>query len=478
MDRSDNQDNIYHALVIDSGPIIRLQTASSTSELWKRATHFYTVPAVLAEIRDAKARQHLQTLPFELKTREPSPESIQAVVDFARKTGDYPSLSSVDLQVLGLVYELEKEGCGDISHIRKTPKRMIGLGKLETLGSGNATELKSGMTGSGEYTDEDADSSDDDGDDDDEDSFSEDSSMKDGKGQVPVDHPQQQEDKPKTFSWAKVVSPDAADVPENGAPERPAALTDDSVLNIPFGRMNLKEQFYTERSDEGQFSDAEDDPTLPVACSSVNEEQQGSNSKIITPLSVEEELQKEFPSLAAAATVPYEDSDNEKNNDPNEKYDEASRIRREAEERARKEAALRPISKSGKLYNSFRKYGDLMKPKEPKAPMKSTSPLPTVMNVKQDNDNDDKRLDQGQSRIIGAAFGGQGDDVEDDGEGWITSSKEIHTMKATGILDPLRSLNQSANGVSKPGELGPPISQRTACATTDFAMVRYFFAIK
>lgn len=39
--------------------------------------NFWTTPEVVAEIRDKKARQHLESLPFELKLREPSDEAMK-----------------------------------------------------------------------------------------------------------------------------------------------------------------------------------------------------------------------------------------------------------------------------------------------------------------------------------------------------------------------------------------------------------------
>lgn len=99
------EEQVYAALVIDSGPIIRLTGLTS---LRGRAERYYTVPSVLQEIRDAKARDHFDQLPFQLVTREASAEGINAVTQFARQTGDYHSLSAVDLQVLGLVYDLGK----------------------------------------------------------------------------------------------------------------------------------------------------------------------------------------------------------------------------------------------------------------------------------------------------------------------------------------------------------------------------------
>lgn len=54
------------------------------------------------------------------------------MVDFARWTGDNASLSAVDLQVLGLLYDLEREGChGNVGHVRTTPK--LTVGRIELL---------------------------------------------------------------------------------------------------------------------------------------------------------------------------------------------------------------------------------------------------------------------------------------------------------------------------------------------------------
>ena len=47
-----------------------------------------------------------------------------SVVEFSKKTGDYPSLSSVDLHVMALVYQLEKEHVGT-DHIRTVPERKV-----------------------------------------------------------------------------------------------------------------------------------------------------------------------------------------------------------------------------------------------------------------------------------------------------------------------------------------------------------------
>ena len=105
---TDQQPQKYHALVVDSGAIIK---HSAFSTLHNAAETYYTVPAVLDEIRDAKAREHLDNLPFELQTRVPTAEAMKAMSDFSRLTGDYRSLSSVDMQVLALLYDLGESFC-------------------------------------------------------------------------------------------------------------------------------------------------------------------------------------------------------------------------------------------------------------------------------------------------------------------------------------------------------------------------------
>ncbi|KFY82441.1 hypothetical protein V500_10543, partial [Pseudogymnoascus sp. VKM F-4518 (FW-2643)] len=95
-----------HTLVLDAAPLITNTPPIST--LLLQSSELYTVPQVLAEIRDAAARSRLETtvLPF-LKLRTPRPASVKAVTDFARRTGDLEVLSRPDVLVLALSYELE-----------------------------------------------------------------------------------------------------------------------------------------------------------------------------------------------------------------------------------------------------------------------------------------------------------------------------------------------------------------------------------
>ncbi|XP_059713600.1 RNA-binding protein NOB1 [Haemorhous mexicanus] len=90
-------------VVADTGAFL------SAAPLQDIADALYTVPEVLAEIRDRPARRRLAALPCELRVRRPRPELLRIVTEFSKKTGDYPSLSAADLQVLALTCQLQAE---------------------------------------------------------------------------------------------------------------------------------------------------------------------------------------------------------------------------------------------------------------------------------------------------------------------------------------------------------------------------------
>lgn len=64
--------------------------------------------------------KRLCVLPYELTVDEPSPDSVKHVIEFAKKTGDYLSLSAADIKVIALTYQLEKELVGE-AHLRTNP---------------------------------------------------------------------------------------------------------------------------------------------------------------------------------------------------------------------------------------------------------------------------------------------------------------------------------------------------------------------
>jgi RNA-binding protein NOB1 len=111
---------LVHTLVLDTGAIIKNEPSVST--LISKADSLVTVPAIIAEIKDAVTKSRVETLlmPF-LTIRTPSPTAMAFVTDFARRTGDLPVLSKPDLQIVALTYELELERSGGDAKLRRVP---------------------------------------------------------------------------------------------------------------------------------------------------------------------------------------------------------------------------------------------------------------------------------------------------------------------------------------------------------------------
>lgn len=105
-------------LIVDTNAFIKQVRMETIGE------EFYTIPQVISEVRDPRAREFLKNYPFEIKTREPTPAALKAVAAFARKSGDYPFLSAVDLRVLALVYTFEAEAKGTVAHLRTEPLKL------------------------------------------------------------------------------------------------------------------------------------------------------------------------------------------------------------------------------------------------------------------------------------------------------------------------------------------------------------------
>lgn len=511
----------YYALVVDSGAIIK---HSGFSTLHNSAQRYFTTQDVIDEIRDSKARSHLESLPFELQIREPSPEGLAQVVAFSKKTGDYSSLSAVDIHVLALLYDLEKEGCITMDHIRKDPKRAI-TGKIvpmvkndesnnsqtnivdeenkpvvENTSEKSCTVEKSEAFFQGRTEGQVSDHKD----------FNEDEDP--AEVVEHVQHPQHNSTSHK--SWAQILNPSVS----QGKTFHMSETKDCREVTVEAQLGSLK----LDVNSCGQFSDAEDDASLNLmseVCDSSEDEgdefasigddfsDEECDVYILDPEEVEErkrrnlssgiqrkdihenqiaaddsissELDMEFPSLLAASRVPCEDLGDDDNKD---NVDSTDKLRKAAEEdQKRRESSLKPISKSGKLYNSFRAYKDIMNSSIPKVQTvqaEKNPPTATFEHLQQSNkapDVSDKgnvgaSLNNYKSRVIGGVgISGQSSEVQDDGEGWVTSAQEIVAMKATGTLDPF-GRNSKASNVNIQNKNLPPKSKRTACATTDFAM--------
>ena len=544
----------YHALIIDSGAIIK-QTAFT--HLHTSATNFYTVPAVLSEIRDAVSRKHLEEFKLRLlslndkqiETRTPSQEAMRAMSEFARKTGDYAQLSGVDLQVLALLYDLEVEGAnlynnGNIGHVRRDPKRVLGVsvkalngdGKLKRRDRGdsvatsssvatsnNATRIGEGGISSASFFRGDADGIIDasnvdleyDDDDDDDQTRNDDESVANTVNTQPS--------KPNT--WATLVNPtEASSTPLlNYSLADVAKKTADNEAAIELDELGAVNE---DEVAEGQFDDASEDEdmffdndsnnsdgelkAINIANAESDEEMSDEECDVFVlepheaayykklkeqKLMQEKEemlnqleqqglngdsgLECDFPSLSAAAAVPYDGSDDEMN----EKKEESDLAWQQGEEE-RKKKALQPMVngrfEAKKSYNSFRKYTHVVSAGGSSNAAKNVEPVKEEENpandetstpaITQPENNQDYK-----SRIIGSISASSANDFpsemtadDDDGEGWVTSTRDIQNMKASGSLQ----LHSSRHGKSfnPKKDNGPPISQRAACATTDFAM--------
>ncbi|KAL7749366.1 20S-pre-rRNA D-site endonuclease nob1 [Sorochytrium milnesiophthora] len=120
---NDNQQQLTplkaRTLVLDTAPLLK-----NSFELLNIAETLITIPEVLAEVRDRRARQSLAVLPCEIQVRQPSEEAMAAVSAFARRTGDFAVLSVTDIKVLALTYTLEKEANGGV-HLRAEPMKPV-----------------------------------------------------------------------------------------------------------------------------------------------------------------------------------------------------------------------------------------------------------------------------------------------------------------------------------------------------------------
>lgn len=508
----------YHALIVDSGAIIK---HTGFSRLHNTAERYFTTQGVIDEIRDSKARSHMESLPFELEVRDPTAEGLAKMVEFSKKTGDYASLSAVDMHILALLYDLEKEGCNTVEHIRTEPKRAL-TGRITALNKNpvkvdevsiatNDTEEKSASNTTPSDTN----------------ALEGGADFFQGKIQIPAEmvhneqivkekreeaqSPAPTNATPVKKSWATLVNHTATSTTLDIERDAPIAAM---AMTTAFGSMNLastSDSAMDDKSSGGQFSDAEDDESLDLPIdddydtsdddgdeyASIGDDfsDEDCDIYILDPEEVEEnkakeeagpsinareveaaqntqieqELEMQFPSLSAALTVPYEGSDDEGDKDTHGNADKLKKA--EEEDRKKREASLKPISSSGKLYNSFRGYKDIVSSGGVKiqANKKGKAPEETKKVESFDFAAPIKPKDT-QSRVIGGTgFSGQSAQVDDDGEGWITSTKEIASMKAMGTLDPYGS-GSNRRQMMKIDENLPPKSDRAACATTDFAM--------
>ncbi|KAJ7038201.1 Nin one binding Zn-ribbon like-domain-containing protein [Mycena alexandri] len=112
-------------LVLDAGPLLSLSPLRGLAET------YLTVPQVLAELKDKRARQHFERLGLsagvKIEVAAPDAASLATVIQWAKKTGDYAVLSHPDLCVLALTYSLHQR-----EKARQTANKPDGAANLGT----------------------------------------------------------------------------------------------------------------------------------------------------------------------------------------------------------------------------------------------------------------------------------------------------------------------------------------------------------
>lgn len=105
--------NIKH-LVVDTTAFIKAESLQEIAE------NLYTIQEVIDEITNERQRKKLMVLPYDLIVKDVFLENIKFITEFSQKTGDYRSLSAVDIKVMALTYQMEKEKLGT-AHLKTAP---------------------------------------------------------------------------------------------------------------------------------------------------------------------------------------------------------------------------------------------------------------------------------------------------------------------------------------------------------------------
>lgn len=517
-----------------------------------------------------------------LITRTPSQASLSAVAEFARKTGDYPQLSGVDLQILALVYELEVEAANtfgnDLGYVRREPKRVLGVNVKALVGdgkrsvksvAGSASSVSGSVSGGASEAGTsvqtsntnsmhaffqgnadgiiDASNVDLEYDDDEEEEYDGDE-MRDDSVMGSSTAASAASTQPKKSSWALMVNPTAAStapildysLATSGGTvdmkmmeeeeQGEAILSSNDVIPIDGQFDDASESDESEGDDTFSSGDEDDDEARALAIANAEgdvdmsdeecdvfvldphevvyykklREQKKSQTKSSQKQNGQQDddgLESEFPSLAIAATVPYEGSDDEgdysKSNEKTAQLESNENWEQEEEERKKK--SLEPMVNGRRVqstkYNSFRKYGNIVSASGAAVAMKklkeeedskiastdSTAATSVVVDkqaeigVAEDNNGYKSRIIGGGAAALAADTPAEMTADDDDGEGWVTCTRDIQTIKSTGSLHLSHSRHNSNNKSGNPQYqpkkyTGPPLCQRAACATTDFAM--------
>ncbi|XP_076247110.1 RNA-binding protein NOB1 [Calliopsis andreniformis] len=109
-----NESQKVQYLIVDTSAFIR------NAALQDIGVNILTEQDVVNEVTNKRQLRRLVVLPYDLKVHTAHTEDIKFVTEFAKKTGDYASLSATDIKVIALTYQLEKEKVGT-DHLKDDP---------------------------------------------------------------------------------------------------------------------------------------------------------------------------------------------------------------------------------------------------------------------------------------------------------------------------------------------------------------------
>ncbi|CAH8645303.1 unnamed protein product [Dicrocoelium dendriticum] len=102
-----NVHSMVSHLIVDSAPFLK------RTRLETFGCRIYTTPGVISELRDPHVRETLKSLPYKLHLESPSTEALKLVTAKSKETGDFSVLSTTDLNLIALTYDLHKTHVGD-----------------------------------------------------------------------------------------------------------------------------------------------------------------------------------------------------------------------------------------------------------------------------------------------------------------------------------------------------------------------------
>uniref|UniRef100_A0A0N5A1L7 RNA-binding protein NOB1 n=1 Tax=Parastrongyloides trichosuri TaxID=131310 RepID=A0A0N5A1L7_PARTI len=106
MNRAPEDVPVTH-LIIDAAGFLK------KAKLIDIGSKLYTTSSVVGEIKDKATKEYIQSIPYDIEIKEPTKESVQKVIEVAKKTGDYPSLSAPDLGIIALTLDIHISNVGE-----------------------------------------------------------------------------------------------------------------------------------------------------------------------------------------------------------------------------------------------------------------------------------------------------------------------------------------------------------------------------